>query len=98
MPQRAIRFSETTDKGIQEADEKRGFSSPTALIRHAREQELSGHKEELASAEHKLGPHASSRSSRAVTIGAVLTLVELGQGYANGYSRAARRREGRSRC
>jgi hypothetical protein len=54
MPQRAIRFSETTDKGIQGAAEKRGFSSPTAFIRHAVEQELAGHKEELASAEQRL--------------------------------------------
>ena len=54
MAQRAIRFSETTDKGIRQATEKRGFSSPTAFIRHAVEQELSGHKEELVSAEERL--------------------------------------------
>ena len=54
MAQRAIRFSETTDKGIREATEKHGFSSPTAFIRHAVEQALSGHKEELASAEQRL--------------------------------------------
>ena len=40
MAQRAIRFSEATDRGIHEATEKRGFSSPTAFIRHAVEQEL----------------------------------------------------------
>ena len=54
MPQRAIRFSETTDEGIRDAAAKRGFSSPTAFIRHAVEQELAGHKEELASAEQRL--------------------------------------------
>ena len=54
MPQRAIRFSEPTDEGIRDAAAKRGFSSPTAFIRHAVEQELSGHKEELASAEQRL--------------------------------------------
>lgn len=54
MAQRAIRFSESTDKGIREATEKRGFSSPTAFIRHAVEQALSGHKEELASSEQRL--------------------------------------------
>jgi hypothetical protein len=54
MAQRAIRFSETTDKRIREATEKRGFSSPTAFIRHAVEQELSGHSEELVSAEDRL--------------------------------------------
>jgi hypothetical protein len=54
MAQRPIRFSDTTDKRIREATEKRGFSSPTAFIRHAVEQELSGHKEELVSAEERL--------------------------------------------
>ena len=41
--QRAIRFSETTDNGIREAAEKCGFSSSTALIRNAVEQELPEH-------------------------------------------------------
>jgi hypothetical protein len=45
MAQRAIRFSEMTDKEIQEATRKRGFSSPTAFIRHSVEQELSGRSE-----------------------------------------------------
>ena len=42
MAQRAIRFFEATDKEIQAARRKRGFSSPRALIRHLVEQELSG--------------------------------------------------------
>ena len=54
MAQRAIRFSEAMDKGIQEATEKRGFSSPTAFIRHAVEQELAGHAEQLATTEERL--------------------------------------------
>jgi len=54
MAQRAIRFSEATDKGIREAVEKGRFSSPTAFIRHAVEQELSGHREELVGAEERL--------------------------------------------
>jgi hypothetical protein len=54
MAQRAIRFSETTDKGIQDAARKRGFSSPTAFIRHSVEQELSEHKDELVGAEERL--------------------------------------------
>ena len=54
MAQRAIRFSEATDKGIQEAARKRGFSSPTAFIRHSVEQELSGRSEELVGAEERL--------------------------------------------
>ena len=47
MAQRAIRFSERTDKEIQAATRKRGFSSPTAFIHHLVEQELSGRSEEL---------------------------------------------------
>src|ERR1700722_11680670 len=54
MAQRAIRFSETTDRGIQEATRKRGFSSPTAFIRHSGEQGLSGRSEELVGAEERL--------------------------------------------
>ena len=51
MAQRAIRFSETANKEIQEATRKRDFSSPTAFIRHLVEQELSGRGEELVGAE-----------------------------------------------
>ena len=51
MAQRANRFSETTDKGIQDATRKYGFSSPTAFIRHAVEQALSGRSEELVGEE-----------------------------------------------
>jgi hypothetical protein len=54
MAQRAIRFSETTDTEIQEAARNRGFSSPTAFIRHSVEQELSGRSEELVGAEERL--------------------------------------------
>ena len=54
MAQRAIRFSEITDKEIQEVAGKRGFSSPTAFIRHSVEQELSGRSEELVGAEERL--------------------------------------------
>jgi hypothetical protein len=54
MAQRANQFSETTNKGIREATDKRGFSSPTAFFRCAVEQELVGHKEELVSAEGRL--------------------------------------------
>ncbi|MGA2882402.1 MAG: hypothetical protein ABSG13_25895 [Bryobacteraceae bacterium] len=54
MAQRAIRFSEATDRGIHDATEKRGFSSPTAFIRHAVEQELAGDTEQLATTEERL--------------------------------------------
>jgi transposase-like protein len=54
MAQRAIRFSETTDKEIQEAAGRHGFSSPTAFIRHSVEQQLSGRSEELVGAEERL--------------------------------------------
>ena len=54
MAQRTIRFSEASDKRIQEATRKRGFSSPTAFIRHSVEQELSGPSEELMNTEERL--------------------------------------------
>ena len=54
MAQRAIRFSETTDKRIQEATGKRGFSSPTAFIRHAVELQLAGHMEPQVTIERRL--------------------------------------------
>src|SRR5260370_27336772 len=54
MAQRAIRFSKTTDQRIREATEKRGFSSPAAFIRYAVEQEVSGQKEKLVTAEERL--------------------------------------------
>jgi Arc/MetJ-type ribon-helix-helix transcriptional regulator len=54
MAQRTIRFSVTTDKGIREAVERRGFSSPTAFIRYAVERELAGRQDELLSAEARL--------------------------------------------
>jgi uncharacterized protein (DUF1778 family) len=54
MAQRAIRFSEATDRAIHEAAEKHGFSSPTAFIRHAVVQELAGHAEQLVTTEQRL--------------------------------------------
>ena len=54
MAQRAIRFSATMDRDIQEAANKRGFTSPTAFIRHAVEQQLAGQAGELAGAEERL--------------------------------------------
>ena len=54
MAQRAIRFSDATDKGIQEAARKGGFSTPTAFIRHSVEQELAGRTDELVGAEERL--------------------------------------------
>jgi hypothetical protein len=54
MAQRAIRFSETIDQRLQDAVRKRGFSSPTAFIRHSVEQELSGRGDELVGAEERL--------------------------------------------
>src|SRR5205807_10481088 len=41
MPQRTIRFSETTLQQIQQAAKQKGFASTAAMIRHAVEQELS---------------------------------------------------------
>jgi hypothetical protein len=44
MPQRTIRFSETTIKQIRQAARKKGFTS-TAIVRHAVEQALSSSEE-----------------------------------------------------
>ncbi len=40
MPQRTIRFSETTLQQIQQAAKQKGFASIAAVIRHAVDQEL----------------------------------------------------------
>jgi len=40
MPQRSIRFSETTRNQIEQAVKQGGFSSPTAFIRYAVQQQL----------------------------------------------------------
>jgi len=40
MPQRTIRFSETTLEQIQQAAKQKGFASIAAMIRHAVDQEL----------------------------------------------------------
>jgi Arc/MetJ-type ribon-helix-helix transcriptional regulator len=40
MPQRSIRFSETTRNHIDQAVKQGGFSSPTAFIRYAVQQQL----------------------------------------------------------
>jgi Arc/MetJ-type ribon-helix-helix transcriptional regulator len=45
MPQRTIRFSETTRHQIDQAVEQGGFSSPTAFIRYAVGQQLSARAE-----------------------------------------------------
>src|SRR5712692_8520605 len=42
MPQRTIRFSETTLQQIQHAAKQKGFASTTAMIRYAVDQELTG--------------------------------------------------------
>jgi hypothetical protein len=52
--QRTIRFSDSLEKSIQEAFRERGFASPTAFIRHAVNQELTGRKEALTGAEERL--------------------------------------------
>ncbi len=57
MPQRTIRFSETTRNQIDQAAEQGGFSSPTAFIRYAVQQQLAaraGHDGDNG-AEERLG-------------------------------------------
>jgi hypothetical protein len=70
MAQRAIRFSATTDKEIQAATRKRGFSKLTAFIRHLVEQELSGRqrgtrrRRRTARGQHRAGQAEVSRLGR----------------------------------
>ncbi len=54
MHPRAIRFSEKAVKEIDGAARKRGFSSPSAFIRYAVDQELVGRQEDMISAEDRL--------------------------------------------
>jgi hypothetical protein len=52
--QRTIRLSEKIEKAIDEASRQRGFASPTAFIRFAIEQELTGREDDLTGAEKRL--------------------------------------------
>jgi Arc/MetJ-type ribon-helix-helix transcriptional regulator len=52
--QRTIRWSEKVEKSIEEACVRRGFSSATAFIRYAVDQELSARRDDLAGAEERL--------------------------------------------
>jgi Arc/MetJ-type ribon-helix-helix transcriptional regulator len=45
MPQSTVRFSDQTLQEIHEAVRQKGFTSVAALIRHAVQQELTGHEE-----------------------------------------------------
>jgi Arc/MetJ-type ribon-helix-helix transcriptional regulator len=52
--QRTIRLSEKVEKEIDGAARQRGFASPTAFIRYAIEQELTGRDDDLTGAEERL--------------------------------------------
>lgn len=54
MAQRAIRFPDQISKRLQAASRQRGFVSPSAFIRYAVEQELSGREDDLTGAEERL--------------------------------------------
>ena len=54
MQPRAIRLSEETMKAVEAASKERGFSSASAFIRYAVEQELAGRREELTGTEERL--------------------------------------------
>jgi len=54
MPQRSIRFSENVMNQTEAAARDRGFSSATAFIRYAVEQELAARQEGLTGAEERL--------------------------------------------
>ena len=55
MAQRSIRLPETTNKQIEEAAERGGFSSPTAFIRYAIQQQLAAGFPNSDGAEERLG-------------------------------------------
>ena len=71
MPQRTIRFSETTTKQIERAVEQAGFSSPTAFIRHAVQQQLAGRGERDGDngAEERLGANLEQLRREVVRLG-----------------------------
>jgi len=71
MPQRTIRFSETTTKQIERAVEQAGFSSPTAFIRHAVQQQLAGRAERDGDngAEERLGANLEQLRREVVRLG-----------------------------
>jgi len=54
MPQRTIRLSEATKKQIEDATERGGFSSPTAFIRYAIQQQLAAGSPQTDSSEERL--------------------------------------------
>ena len=54
MPQRSIRIQEATDAKLRSAARARGFDSPTAFIRYAIDQELSGRRDNLVGVEERL--------------------------------------------
>ena len=54
MQPKAIRLSDETRKAVDEAARQRGFTSASAFIRYAVEQELAGRREELTGAEERL--------------------------------------------
>lgn len=58
MRPRAIRFSEKAMKEIEGVAKKRGFSSSSAFIRYAVDQELSARQEGLTGAEERLAAGA----------------------------------------
>lgn len=58
--QRTIRLSERVEKTIDEAARQRGFASPTAFIRYAIEQELTGRADDLTGAEERLAGSVES--------------------------------------
>jgi predicted transcriptional regulator len=55
MPQRTIRLSEEITKQIEEAAGRSGFSSPTALMRYAIEQQLGPREQRRDGSEERFG-------------------------------------------
>jgi Arc/MetJ-type ribon-helix-helix transcriptional regulator len=55
MPQRTIRLPEATRKQIEEAAERGGFSTPTAFMRYAIEQQLGARAPQRDDSEQRFG-------------------------------------------
>jgi len=69
MPQLPIRFSEKTHSQMRTAARDRGFSSASAFVRYAVDQELSGRQEGLTGTEERLSASIEQARREIVRLG-----------------------------
>ena len=71
MPQRSIRFSETTRNQIEQAVKQGGFSSPTAFIRYAIQKQLTARSDHdcESGAEERLAANLDQLRREVVRLG-----------------------------